>query len=124
MKRLAIFSILIVGAINLVASFGDRSVARLVNRLPGRDITAHFVLVGLVALFVALGFASSRLGGRRLGALGCSLLVAAAVTLEEASQSLIPSRSFSLSDLLASYGGILVAGLLAAAILSRRARSA
>ncbi len=123
MKGLAVFSIAAVAAISLLVSLGYGSVLRFVNGIPGRDTTAHFVLMGLMSLFVALGFSSSRLWGRRLGALGCTLLVAAAVTLEEASQVWIPSRNFALSDLLASYGGILLAGLLAALILSRRARA-
>ena len=122
MKRLAILAIATVSAISLVASLGYRHLFDFVLRIPGRDTTTHFVVMGLVALFVSLGFSSSRLWGRRLGALGCTLLVAAAVSLEEASQALLPSRSFSLQDLFASLGGILVAGLLAALILWRRER--
>ena len=123
MKRLAIVVIAAVAAISSIASLGYRHLFDFVHRIPGRDTTSHFVVMGLVAFVVCLGFSSSRLWGRRLGAIGCTLLVAAVVTLEEGSQALIPTRSFAVGDLLASYGGILVAGLLAALILELRARS-
>lgn len=122
MKRLAIVVISAVAAVSLIASLGYGRLFDFVLRIPGRDTTAHFVVMGLMAFVVSLGFSSSRLWGRRLGAIGCTLLVVAVVTLEEASQALIPTRSFSLRDLLASYGGIVLAGLLAALILAFRTR--
>ena len=123
MKRLAIVAISAVAAISLIASLGYRHFFDFVRFIPGRDTTSHFLVMGLLAFFVSLGFSSSRLWGRRLGTIGCTLLVAAVVTLEEGSQALIPTRSFALRDLLASYGGIVVAGLLAALVLALRARS-
>ena len=123
MKRLAIVAVSAVAVISFIASLGYRHLFDFVNRIPGRDTTSHFVVMGLVAFVVCLGFSSSRLWGRRLGAIGCTLLVAAVVTLEEASQALIPTRSFALRDLFASYGGIALAGLLAALVLAFRARS-
>ena len=70
MRGLAILAIATVAAISLVASLGYRHLFLFVHSVPGRDITGHFVLMGLLAFFVALGFSSSRLWGRRLGALG------------------------------------------------------
>jgi len=122
-KRLAIVVVSAVAAVSLIASLGYRHLFDFVLRIPGRDTTAHFFVMGLVAFVVVLGFSSSRLWGRRLGAIGCTLLVAAVVTLEEASQALISTRSFALRDLFASLGGIALAGLLAALILAFRARS-
>jgi VanZ family protein len=122
-KRLAIVVVSAVAAVSLIASLGYRHLFEFVLRIPGRDTTAHFAVMGLMAFVVCLGFSSSRLWGRRLGAIGCTLLVAAVVTLEEASQALLPTRAFALRDLLASLAGIALAGLLAALILALRARS-
>lgn len=122
MKRLGILSIVVVGGISLVTSLGHGRLFLFVNDVPGRDLTAHFALMGMVCFFCALGFAESRPWGRPLGVLGCTLLVTAAVTAEELSQTLIPRRSFSFQDLLASYAGILVAAVAAGWIAARRRR--
>lgn len=122
MKRLALAVIACVAAISLLSSLGYGTLFNFVNRIPGRDTTGHFALMGLVAFCVVLGFAGSRPWGRTLGASGCTLLVLGAVTLEEIVQVLIPARSFSLTDLFASYGGILLAGLAGGMILRVRQR--
>lgn len=78
--------------------------------LPGVDVLGHFVLIGLLALFVNLA-----LGGRSIRLLGCRCLLGSAVVgplvfLEELSQMFIPVRSFSLLDLAADGLGIACAG--------------
>jgi hypothetical protein len=80
--------------------------------IPGRDFTAHFILIGLLSLTVnlALHRRSVTLAGRpfQLG----SLILIPLVTLEELSQIWIPTRGFSLLDLAANYLGIgLLGGL-------------
>lgn len=86
--------------------------------VPGGDVTAHVVLMGLLSLTVNLAVSRSR---RPLGVVPCTALLLVAVTLEELSQKLIPTRTFSLVDLAASYAGILAFAGLAAWIQSRGA---
>jgi len=95
---------------------------RLVRHLPGGDKTGHFLIMGTVSFLVTLAFASARIRGRRLGALGCVLMVGAVVTVDEFLQLLFPTRSFSLGDLLANWLGILSFGAVAWRVLRARAK--
>ncbi len=127
LRGLALLSIAAVVVLSVLASLDPKGpVFDVVNRIPGRDVTGHFVVMGLLAFFVALGFAPARLRGRTLGVIGCTLLVLVAVTLEELVQIAIPDRVFSFDDLSASWLGILVGSGLAGGVrhLARsRARS-
>ena len=120
MRRLALLVIVVVIGISVLASlgYGPRFFG-WVNRIPGRDATGHLVLMGMLSLFVNLGFSSHRIGGRRLGVIGCTALVLLAVTLEELVQILVPARDFSLRDLFSSYAGIGICSVAAAVVLSR-----
>ena len=126
MRFLALVAIAVVAALSILASLDPESpLLALVRRVPGRDTTLHFVLMGGLAFFVTLGFASARVqgrGGRRLGVPGCVALVGVAVTLEELLQIAIPDRVFSWTDLSASWGGILAGGILAWMILRGSSR--
>lgn len=83
-------------------------------RLPGRDKTAHFVLMGGLAFFAVLGFAGTRLGGRRVSGPAVLGGVVALVTLEEIVQRWIPLRAFSLEDFAWSLAGVACLGGAAA----------
>lgn len=81
--------------------------------LPAFDKVAHFLLIGTLA-FLADGALVRRL---RLGGVSFpmgSALVTIAVTLEEISQLFLRHRTFSLTDLLCDYAGIVVAVALRA----------
>jgi VanZ family protein len=109
--------------ISVLASTGLRGdIARLAAGVPGGDVTGHFLLMGLLAFFVVLGFSRVRVARRRLGVLGSALIVSALVTLDELAQLLLPARRFSLVDLAASYAGIVVFTLLAWLIVARLRR--
>ena len=79
--------------------------------IPFGDKLGHFVLVGLLAFLInlALEARSIRIGGRVI--LSGSFYVSIGVLLEEFSQLAVPTRSFSLSDLVADFLGIWMAGI-------------
>ena len=90
------------------------------DKVPGGDKTGHFLLMGGLTFFAVLGIAP-RL---KLPAARATLVVAGTlavlITLEEGSQYFLPTRSFSIPDLLCSLAGVLVFGLLACAIVRRQ----
>ena len=100
----------IVSAI-LLANFGA-PVFAIVEYVPGKDVTLHALLFGLLGLFVTpwLRSSANSMVQKHWGwiLVGIGLLV----VLEEGSQAFIPTRSFSLTDLAASLGGM-IAGVLA-----------
>jgi VanZ family protein len=85
--------------------------------IPGRDLLAHFVGMGLLSFFMVLGFSSPPTRGRSLGPLASMAIATLLVTLDEVIQIEIPSRTFSLDDLAWSLAGVLVFGLAAAGIM-------
>ncbi|AHG92787.1 hypothetical protein J421_5252 (plasmid) [Gemmatirosa kalamazoonensis] len=86
---------------------------------PGGDKVGHVTLLAVLTLLVdlALGGRRIRLGGLapQLG----SVLVAAAITMEEASQAFFPDRTLSAADLACSYLGVYLGARAAAALLAR-----
>jgi hypothetical protein len=120
MRLFALASVLFVASVTLTATFAPRSpLLRLVERLPGDDTTAHFLLLGVTAFALTLAFTRPglQLHWRQLVPAGLLLLAA---TADELSQLAIRSRSFALGDLGANYAGIVVFTSLALAW--RRAR--
>ncbi len=113
LRRLALVAIVAAVLTSLAATIISPGWFRLVRHLPGGDKTGHFLIMGMVSFLVTLAFASAKIRGRRLGALGCVLLVGAVVTIDELLQLLFPSRTFDLADLLANWLGILTFGLAA-----------
>lgn len=79
-------------------------------RLPGRDKTAHFVLMGGLALFAVLGFGETRVAGRRISSAAVLAVVIALVALEEGLQRWLPLRAFSLEDFAWSLAGVACLG--------------
>ena len=109
-----LFSLLIV-AVVIGANTGQ--LPRLLERLyrfPSGDKAGHFILFGLLSFLLnksALALFPKRSPARVI--LTISLLLAVLIGLEEWSQSLFPARTMSLTDLLASYAGVVVFALLA-----------
>ena len=125
MKIVALAVIASVFVISLLASLGYGPVLfSWVLKVPGRDLTMHFVLMGLLSLSVNLWLAAGPWEGavRRIARI--TAWVAVAVTLEELSQFVIPKRNFSVEDLSSSLAGVAVGGLLALAAAARHRRVA
>lgn len=81
---------------------------------PGGDKAGHFILFGILSFLLnksALVLFPKRTPARLV--LTVSLLLSIVIGLEEWSQSLFPSRTMSLIDLVASYAGVFVFALLA-----------
>ena len=91
----------------------DNSLLAAFNEIPAGDKLGHFLLMGSLSLIVnlLLQMKTISFAGQRI--LWGSLLVAVIVSTEEFSQMYIPSRTFSLLDLVADYAGILLFGRLA-----------
>ena len=88
----------------------------LINSFSFGDKLGHFVLLGLLALLVNLGFPTRRAALLGAPLLTSSLIIAGVITLEEFSQLFLAYRSFSLLDLAANYAGIFLFGELGAAM--------
>ena len=111
---LALAALLAFGAIVVAANRG--ALPTFVRRLydwPGGDKVGHVVHLAIVTLLVELALRGRRMGraawAPRLGV----ALVVVAITAEEASQTFIPGRTFSLVDLACSYLGIAIGARLA-----------
>jgi polysaccharide biosynthesis protein VpsQ len=113
MKRLAFFFTLFIIAIIVLADLGIiEPYLRGLNKVGG-DKVGHFVLYGLLNFFLLRAFLSRLRENHNRVALTVSLILAFFVGLEEWSQSLFPTRTMSLTDLLASYAGITIFGVAA-----------
>jgi VanZ family protein len=109
-----LFSSLIVAIV--VAANADL-LPRFLERIyyfPGGDKTGHFLLFGILSFLLnrsALTLLPKRTHAHLV--LTVSLLLAVLIGLEEWSQSLFPARTMDLSDLLASYVGVIAFAFLA-----------
>ena len=122
MKRLTIAYVLILGAIILLVNWGiGQPLVHWAALVPGGDKTIHFLLIGLLSFMANMSLGARRVSVGPLSLLEGTLLVGAAVTLEELSQLLLRWRDFSLLDLLANYLGAFLAGRLALLVVRHRA---
>ncbi len=80
---------------------------------PMGDKVGHFLLMGMLAFFVALAAPPARLRF-------WLILLIVGIVLEEISQAFLPYRSFSLLDLFFSLLGVAVFGWLGARLARRR----
>lgn len=87
---------------------------------PNGDKIAHFLLMGTLSMLISLGFKNERT--RFLGIRRGTLLLAILITLEECSQIYFENRKFSITDMMANWGGILIMGELGSALRSVIAR--
>ena len=107
------FIVFLIGVV-IVANLGwGPIVFQFLAYIPGGDKTGHFVLMGLLSLFVNLSMRAKRVTVAGLSLLQGSLIVALIVTAEEFSQLLLKHRGFSLIDLSCDYLGIIAFGVLA-----------
>lgn len=104
-----IFALVIAANTNHLPSFLYR-----IQRFPYGDKVGHFVLFGILSFLLsrsALYLFPNRNPSRLL--LAINLLLSLLIGLEEWSQSLFPTRTMSGEDLVASYLGVIVFGVLA-----------
>jgi VanZ family protein len=111
-----------VAALSMLASDRPLALVPWTRMFPGRDKTAHFLLMGGLALFAVLAFAGRSIRGRRLSAPTVLAGVALIVLVEEGAQWWLPRRTFSLVDLAWSLAGVAIFGAAAAWWRARRAR--
>jgi VanZ family protein len=119
MKRLLFLATLLFAAfIVAIVIAADRghfpSLLEGLYRFPGGDKVGHFILFGTLSFLLNKTILTiyPKKNPPRL-VLTVSLLLAIGIGLEEWSQSLFPTRTMSLIDLLASYAGVLVFAILA-----------
>jgi VanZ family protein len=111
--------LLAVVALSVTATLRPQLVLQWSRYLPGRDKTAHFVLMGGLAAVSVLAFAGRRIGGRRLSTTSVLAVVAGLVILEECAQYWLPHRTFSMIDLASSLAGVACFGAIASAWRAR-----
>jgi VanZ family protein len=114
MKWLTIFFALFIILIIVLADTGNLGILQRVNRIPLGDKTGHFVLYGILTLLINLTlFRSFSSQSRTRVAVLIGLILALLIGLEEFSQRIFSSRTFSLGDLTASYLGVVFFSWLA-----------
>jgi len=109
-----LFSLLIISIVigANMDQFSDR--LKQLYDFPGGDKTGHFFLFGILSFLLnrsALVLFPKQNSARLI--LIVSLLLSILIGLEEWSQSLFPARTMSLTDLIASYAGVLGFAILA-----------
>ena len=120
MKWLTILFGLFIILIIVLADTGNLGILQLVNRIPLGDKVGHFTLYGILTLLINLTvFQSVPAQDRRRIAVISGLILALLIGLEEFSQQNFSSRTFSLSDLTASYLGVIFFSWLALRIQRR-----
>jgi VanZ family protein len=114
MKWLAIgFSIFILAVIVLADTGLLPGMIRGLYDFPNGDKLGHFLLYGILSLLLNLAFLSRPSVNPARTIWTVSLVLSILIGLEEWSQSLFDSRTMDIVDLLASYAGVIAAGLAA-----------
>ncbi len=120
MKLLLLFTIFVILAATIIANLGDPfGWLSFVERIPGKDMTGHFLLYQMLGLTLSFFLRTTSFNGIRSHALMVLIGVALLVTGEELSQVFFENRSFSFTDLSASLMG-LASGAYAAWIFAPR----
>lgn len=111
MQRLAILiTTLLIATISwaiYMANAGQQhALIDFVRDLPHGDKVGHFLLFGLLALFLNLALRFRCISVARISLPVASLLVCGVAVSEEISQIYLPTRSFDLMDIAADFAGI------------------
>jgi VanZ family protein len=118
MKWLTIVFTLFIILIIILADMGKLSTL-FIMRIPHADKAGHFILYGILALLInltlfrSLPASLSLPRSRKWVAVVSGLILALLIGAEEFSQQYFADRTFSLSDLSASYLGVIVFSWLA-----------
>jgi len=115
MKYISVLFFAFIIAIIILADNGSLPpFIRAIYDFENGDKLGHFILYGLLTFFVTQTFLSALpFKSRSWVTLSVGLILALGIALEEYSQRYFPSRTFDLVDLLASFLGVLVGGLVA-----------
>jgi VanZ family protein len=113
MKWLAVLFALFIIGIVVLADTDRLGPLGAIYGIPYGDKVGHFVLYGLLALFLNLAFLSRTHAdpGRRV--LTVSLTLAMLIGLEELSQFRFPDRTMDIADLLSGYAGVAIFSCIA-----------
>lgn len=99
------YAALIAGIVATANIGGTHAMFGAIGAFPYGDKLAHFVLVGVLALLVDLGWRRDlRLGRVRLA--WAAVAIAAVALVEELTQIALPTRTFDVGDLSANWLGI------------------
>lgn len=114
-RRAALLFALFLGLVIVLANTGRvGAIFGWIYFFPEGDKVAHFLLWGMLALLVSLGFSTTRVQILSIKVLKSSLIIAVPVILEEISQLFFPERSASLLDLAAGLAGVFLLGEMGA----------
>lgn len=114
LKIIAIVYIFILAFIILAANkTSTRYLLNFVGSIPYGDKLGHFFLMGILSFLINLIVKAKTIGKGKFQYLLGSILVFAAVTIEEFSQIFVSGRTFDLDDLIADGLGIIFFGELA-----------
>lgn len=108
-----LYVLLLIGIVYLAAHQQYHDIFSAVRNIPAGDKCGHFLLTGLFSFLLNASLCCRTIVMRSRRVLLGSLIVAAAVTLEEVSQLFMRHRSFDLVDLMFDYLGIWVFGKVA-----------
>jgi VanZ family protein len=108
MKWLTVLFVLFIILVIVLADTGNLGIVYQITRLPYADKAGHFILYGILALLINLTlFRSFPFQSPKRVAVISGLTLALLIGLEEFSQQYFANRTFSLSDLTASYLGLI-----------------
>jgi VanZ family protein len=114
MKILTALFTLFILVVILLADMGRLGVLEVLYRFPYGDKAGHFFLYGILTFLVNLtALRSRRFSDPKRAALTATLILALLVAAEEFSQRYFANRTFSLSDLVFGYAGMLLGMWLA-----------
>jgi polysaccharide biosynthesis protein VpsQ len=117
MKWITILFALFIILIIVLADMGKLGILDQVNKIRNADKVGHFILYGILILLIDLTlFRSLPLQNRKWVALISGLILALLIGVEEFSQRNFATRTSSLSDLTASYLGVIFFSWLAVRI--------
>ena len=107
MKWLTVLFALFIILIIILADMDRLGPLKRVNQLPLGDKAGHFILYGILAFLINLSIFRSFTNSSHMSLVVSSMLILAIlIGIEEFSQQYFSSRTFSLSDLTASYLGV------------------
>lgn len=122
MKYLTLAYVLAIVGISLLATLGLSPWNSVLRVVPWGDKVCHFVLMGGLSFLLNRWLSGMSWYGERMLVSNVTVILLVLVTVDEFSQILLPSRTFSLLDLACNYGGVICFGVLAVLTDPRRNR--
>ena len=108
MKYLTVLFALFIVLIIVLADLGKLGILGFINSIPFADKAGHFLLYGILTLFLDLTLLRSLHPlNRKLLVLRIALILSLLIGLEEYSQQFFAKRTFDLVDLAFSYLGVI-----------------